>query len=563
MNCIARIENIVYLDKSNILIRGFAFIRGKEFNSKVKKYFIVKNKNNEVVYEKKLNLQLRTDITFLYRKDNVNYNLSGFQEFKVDLNELVDLEGDYKGYIRIEDGNIHDIPIEIKLAEIKNKFIRTCNKQKRKIIEWSFEEKKYLILKIKEKPKKYFIIENLRNIKKNFRKIKVLIKNHNYKEVYILFLYFILRIIKYKKDIWLIGERKDTAQDNSYVFFKYLKENKKEVNSYYIIDKSSNDYKKISNYNKVLNWGSIRHTLYLLIARFSINSYSEKANMYTEEYKNILKLFPNITNRKKVFLQHGVIGLSRLNHSLHKNRADLDLFFVSSDFEKSHIVNEYGYGEEEVKVSGLCRWDNLFQGDYIKNNTILIMPTWRNWLKNEEDLLKSQYFNKYIELLQNEKFLKIVKENRYNVKVYFHYHIEKLIRNIDFKLSDEIQIVYRNEEDIQELIKSSDIFISDYSSVIFDFAFMKKPVLLYQFDYDLFFNNHYNEGPIENKDFFPFIGKTQDEILKKLEKVCKYEFSYENYTNKINKFINNIDDHNCQRTFDSIINLGIEGSRYE
>lgn len=563
MDGIARIENLAYKDNMQIIIRGFAFIRGKELNRNTEKFFVIKNNNNKDIYIYKLNLQIRTDITFIYRDDNVDYSFSGFEDFKLDFKELLNLEGEYKAYIRVKDIQEYDIKLEVALAEIRNKFIKYYNKEAKKIIDWNFYEKKYVSLIIRDQTKNIFLKEKLNYLKKDLKKIKILIKNKNYLEIYILFLYLVIKLINCKKEIWILGERKDTAQDNSYIFFEYLCETEKEINAYYIIDKFSNDYKKVNNYKNIINWGSIRHTLYLLISKYSINSYSEKSNMYTNEYKNIIRLFPNIVNRKKIFLQHGVIGMSRLNHTLHKNRADIDLFFVSSDFEKKHIISEYGYKENEVIVSGLCRWDNLYENINTNKKVILIMPTWRNWIKTEKELLESDYFDRYINLLKNEKFLEIVKKNNYIVKVYFHYHIDNLIKNINLIFDKNVQIINRHKEDIQKLIKNSDILISDYSSVMFDFAYMGKPVILYQFDYKDFYNNHYNKGPIDKKDLFSLIGESEIEILKHLENICEGKISKKMHMKKTSKFIKNIDNNNCKRTFNGIKNLDIEGNKYE
>ena len=48
--------------------------------------------------------------------------------------------------------------------------------------------------------------------------------------------------------------------------------------------------------------------------------------------------------------------------------------------------------------------------------------------------------------------------------------------------------------DVQDLLKRSKILITDYSSVFYDFAYMKKEVIYYQFDYNDFFKKHYEIG---------------------------------------------------------------------
>ena len=55
-----------------------------------------------------------------------------------------------------------------------------------------------------------------------------------------------------KKPMWLICESKDTAGDNGYHLFKYIKEKHPEINCYYAIDKKCKDYEKIKQYDNVI-----------------------------------------------------------------------------------------------------------------------------------------------------------------------------------------------------------------------------------------------------------------------------------------------------------------------
>ena len=67
----------------------------------------------------------------------------------------------------------------------------------------------------------------------------------------------------FKQDIWLISERIKDAKDNGYCLFKYIMDNELKKNTYYAIDKKSNDYNKIKKYDKnIIQFGSFRHHIY-------------------------------------------------------------------------------------------------------------------------------------------------------------------------------------------------------------------------------------------------------------------------------------------------------------
>ena len=78
--------------------------------------------------------------------------------------------------------------------------------------------------------------------------------------------------------------------------------------------------------------------------------------------------------------------------------------------------------------------------------------------------------------------------NKHGYKLVFKPHAE-LMRYID--LIDICDEVYLSKDDsYQDLFRSSSLLVTDYSSVFFDFAYLKKPVIYYQREDDY----HYNEG---------------------------------------------------------------------
>ncbi|MGN1294833.1 MAG: CDP-glycerol glycerophosphotransferase family protein, partial [Bacilli bacterium] len=256
-------------------------------------------------------------------------------------------------------------------------------------------------------------------------------------------------------------------------------------------------------------------------------------NMYTDSYKKIIKYYPEWQRNKKIFIQHGVIGVSRVNHVLHKNRMDYSLFVVSSQFEKDHIIKEFGYKEEEVVITGLARWDAL--EDTSKGNEILLMPTWRSWIKSTDQLEKSEYYQTYLNLLNDERLHRILEEKDLTLTFYPHYQTQKFLHKEIPSFHERIRTVRQGEKSVQHLLKSHRLLITDYSTVSFDFAYMNKPVLFFQFDYDAFYSKHYNEGPINHKeDLFGTRVEDIDALITNIE--CK-NLNNNFRINKINKYI--------------------------
>ena len=136
-------------------------------------------------------------------------------------------------------------------------------------------------------------------------------------------------------------------------------------------------------------------------------------------------------------------------------------------------------------------------------------------------------------------------------------HPSHIAQAIDYDKNDIIKVA-TEIPDYQEIFNSSSLMISDYSSVAIDFAFLKKPVIYYQFDKEGFFKQHtYTKGYYDyDKDGFgPVIidhEKCIDAIIEYMEQDCKME---KQYLERVDKFFKYNDNNNCKRTHEAILSL--------
>ncbi|MEG0297884.1 MAG: CDP-glycerol glycerophosphotransferase family protein [Clostridium sp.] len=518
-NIISKVEN-VKTNENKIILRGYLYVKGMELKDKhiVEKVLVIKS-NNYIKYIK-LENDLRTDITFLNKNDNLNYDWAGYKPIELDIISDFPNEGIYSITLTININGIKfETLLEFGLAEIKNRLkTKVINSDRKYELDFKFIENKYLRV---SKRSISLVSEVNSLIKTKVKSMKYdysLLRKKRYKSLIVIIMYKLFGGFISKKNIWVMGEREDTAQDNTYHLYKYIKEIYKDINAQYVITDDSKDIKYINEYGKHISFGSIKHTLYMLCAEKVINSYTFRANMETPELKDIIKYYPEWYDAKKVFLQHGVIGFSRVNQSLHKNRVDYDLFITSSEFEKQHIIKEFGYDESEVVVTGLARWDNL-NNDNVKRK-ILLMPTWRSWITSEEELLESNYFKTLYELLISKDLIRFLEERSYTITFFPHYQVQKLISKLNIVFDKNIEIVYQGDKTVQSLINEHELLITDYSTVSYDFKYLNKDVIFYQFDYEEFYTQHYNEGPINHKrDLFGIRAINLKQVVESLNSI--------------------------------------------
>ncbi len=359
------------------------------------------------------------------------------------------------------------------------------------------------------------------------------------------------------RDFWLVGEEKNEARDNGYWFFKWVRQNHPEQKIAYVINKKCADYKNVKDLGKVINWGGFSHWLWYLIAKKNISSQKgckpNAAACYLFETK--LRLWRN----NRYFLQHGVIK-DNLDW-LYYDKCYFKLFCVSAKPEYDYVSANFGYPNGIIECTGLARFDGLHE-HHVQSKTILVMPTWRNYLVRphgvttkaelKKEFAGSAFFKKWAEFLCSEKLRDILGDNGYNLVFYPHRNMQIYLDFfVNLALPDCVSIANPELLSVQNALKQADCLITDYSSVFFDFAYMKKPIVFYQFDEAEFRANQYAEG------YFDYhanpLGKwsgTLDECLdllkEQIESGCPQN-------DNVKEFFEIYDDKNCERIYNAIL----------
>lgn len=361
---------------------------------------------------------------------------------------------------------------------------------------------------------------------------------------------FALVARKWNSNIWLITERPEQARDNGYCLFKYLREKQPECKAYYIIDKKAKDYKKIEQYGNIIQFDSWKHYFYYCLSKVHISAH---VNGCVPSNSPIHRNIRSILKNKTVFIPHGVsYGVSEF---CLKKYAKINLFICSGKKEYDNVLENYGYDESEVAYTGFPRLDGWHDIE-VNPRQIVLMPTWRLYLAQDAMVVfeETQYFRVYEELLRDRKLKQFLEEQDIKLVFYLHNEMRKYVNSFKTECA-KIEIVYKDEQyDIQELLKSSALLITDYSSVHFDFAYMKKPVIYYQFDKEEFFSKQYKPGDFEaESDGFGSVVYEKEHLLNEIVEVYKNDFKMsELYYDRMRAFYQIYDDRNCERVYQEI-----------
>ena len=245
----------------------------------------------------------------------------------------------------------------------------------------------------------------------------------------------------------------------------------------------------------------------------------------------------------------------------------IQYYWVIKMYSEKFIQDKYGYFSKNAQLLGLCRFDKLMN----KNRTdrqILIMPTFRKYLvaKNNEkdanerecaDFKQSHFYKEYVKLLSNKRLLEYLRKSDIKVVFYLHYSLQSFTKVFKEFENEIVIIADRRYYDVQDLLIKSAILVTDYSSVFFDFAYMGKPEVFFQFDENEYRAGHYKKGYFDYRiDGFGPVYKNVEDVVDYLIKILEENCTTDPiYLDRINQFFSIRDNHNCERTYNAIINL--------
>ena len=345
---------------------------------------------------------------------------------------------------------------------------------------------------------------------------------------------------------WVLYERGTDARDNAYFFYRYLKEKHPEQKLYYIIDKHSADYPKV--HEDAVQFGSLKNYWVLATAKkvISTHCYGGLPHVNTKLFR-FFKL-----HKKHYFLQHGVTKDDIA--ALHFDQTGVQLFICGGKPEYDYICQEFGYPQGAVQYTGFARYDTLH--DVKTKNQILIMPTWRMYLRKEKQLLESEYYRQWNRLLTDPQLAEYLEQNDLSAIFYPHYEVQKYLHHFH-PISNRIVLADFANYDVQTLLKESKLLVTDYSSVFFDFAYMRKPVVYFQFDQEEFFSKHYHRGyfSYQTMGFGPVTQNVAATVASIMESGDGDFSPTDTYAQRMETFFPLYDQNNCARVYDAICSL--------
>lgn len=330
----------------------------------------------------------------------------------------------------------------------------------------------------------------------------------------------------------------------------------KSVEKYNFLEKNRN--------TKVVKMNSKEYKKYLAKAKYWIFNYKIPDYLYPKKEQVFvqcwhgtplkrlgcdLEHFDNVLNTMEGMKKRYKIEASKFSYFISPSKFASEKFISAwnlKEIGKENIIIEEGYPRNDFLFNYTEQDANKIKKELgIENETrktILYAPTYRSnqhetgvgyTYKEEVDFekLKQAIGDKYIVLFRPHYFI----ANAFDFEKY---------KGFVYNVSDI--------DDVNELYIISDMLITDYSSVFFDYANLKRPMIFYMYDLE-HYRDKSNGFYIDLKELPGNIVKTQEELEKEILTLDK-SFVYSQEYKKFNEKYNYLDDGNAsKRVIEKII----------
>lgn len=244
-----------------------------------------------------------------------------------------------------------------------------------------------------------------------------------------------------------------------------------------------------------LGWGRCGGIRYLMNCLDMIYEMSDARAVFISEACNVLGAVPKRRETKVVQLWHGCGAFKKFGYSTaemkwgadrrelekYPNYKNMDIITVSSPEVAWAYEEAMGVSPDKIYPTGVSRTDIFFRKNFRKKagekldqaagqignrKVILYAPTFRGELNDARscedfpwDLFAGRYGSEAVLLVKHHPFVKVRPQ------------IPENCRDCIFDVTDSMKI--------EELLCVSDLCISDYSSLVFEYSLMERPMIFF------------------------------------------------------------------------------------
>ena len=340
--------------------------------------------------------------------------------------------------------------------------------------------------------------------------------------------------------------------------YKYLQENYGNKYEYiWVVDRKGVE---IEGKHKKCKRMGLRYFYYMNRSKYWVNNMRQPLSLIRRPETIMLSTWHGTPLKRLVFDMDDVHSANpRYKEIVYKQTREWDYLLSDNPFSTEKFQSCFLFEKEKILEYGYPANDPLYAPDkeekakQIKKKlgipedkkVILYAPTWR-----DDNFYEAGQYGFDLDLDVNR--MQKLYGDEYVLLLRLHYFV---VDKLDLSKYGNFTVDGSSYDDITDLYLISDILITDYSSVFFDFANLKRPILYYTYDLDKYRDVLRGFYLDMEKDLPGPLLLTNDEVMDAIKNIDKIQ---EKYKDKYEEFYNrfcSVDDGNaakriCEKVFD-------------
>ena len=144
----------------------------------------------------------------------------------------------------------------------------------------------------------------------------------------------------------------------------------------------------------------------------------------------------------------------------------------------------------------------------LKTNSILIMFTWRDIQPRKK--ISFDYFKNFFNLISNDQLYQEMQIRNITIYLSFHRLVkDKYVHKFKSIVIEKPLIEFISQQEISECLGRTSLVVTDFSSIIFDLMYRKKPFIIYVPD-----GNDYSLRSIYKPDYYYLIEAMRNNTIE-------------------------------------------------
>jgi glycosyltransferase involved in cell wall biosynthesis len=343
--------------------------------------------------------------------------------------------------------------------------------------------------------------------------------------------------------------------DNAWFQFQHDAQINDGVLRFYIANKVKVNLAKSSKNAHIVSFASKKHQI-LYYSADKILCSDIEPNCWRPRKAATDKNYRDLFHAELIYLQHGVLW-AHMPWYYSKDRMRFDRQVISTTLEKKTLTTFYGFNGEDLIESGMPRYAAI-NPDVIPSKKILLCPSWRSYLVGpirdgkrqplEKKFIESTFYRELIDFINDPSLTAFLEKEGLTIDVQIHPNFS--CYKPFFKSNNDLIKVVSNAKP-----EDYAIAITDYSSFSFDFLYLKRPIIYFIPDYELFQAglNHYKDLDVPIDDAFGEFTKNSTETIKAIKNIIENNSKpLEKYSERIDNLFLHRDGKSCDRIYGTL-----------